>query len=384
MGNIIDWIDEVRTSTYELNDTSLKDEDIVKFLNKGLKDALSLISRKLELLLYKVDEVDIVGGTYIYDIPNNCLANKIKMIQTEYQGNLETLIEKPLEEDTWLRNLNNSDPARYYILYANKIHIYPTPINNLTDGLKIHFIERLLKLDKPHGRVRNVIDGTKIYVDSLVTLDSDNNTILEVNDYITITNDSDGTTNYTFRVESLDTVNNYVTIFTGITGLTVSGVDTTNKYFTFSGSPDLSNIVPGDDTLTISGSTGNDGDYVIVAVDDDNDRVYVRDTISSAVVDGSGEVSLPSTKKGQTISTDARNITYDDFMCPFEATCKIRLPEIFEDYLVQYSVIKVFKQGKEPIQDEMVELQRIAQEIENMPSDRMSSQRFRIRDDDCE
>jgi hypothetical protein len=84
-------------------------------------------------------------------------------------------------------------------------------------------------------------------------------------------------------------------------------------------------------------------------------------------------------KEEMDISLECRGINYDSYICKFNHTPKLLLPEIVEDYIVQYATVKVVKQSKEPMQDEILELQRLAQEIESLPSGRTATFKFKTR-----
>lgn len=95
----------------------------------------------------------------------------------------------------------------------------------------------------------------------------------------------------------------------------VDGVDQGNRKFTFNG-VDLSSEFSRGDTLTIVGSTGNDGAYTVDAVvyAGGNSTIEVIETLASAVADGQGhlgECGLDNTSinSGQTVTVSSFTYT---------------------------------------------------------------------------
>jgi len=376
--NIVNWIEDIREESYEITDISIKDEVIVRYLNKGLEDVISIISRKIPRLLSKEEVLLTEAGVTDYPFPKTCLSRRVTLIEAQVDNTYTQELTERLESDiTHLKNLNSSTVPLYYVIYGNIIKVFPTPSS--PGVLNIHFTEEHASLSKPFGTITNILNGTDIYVDTLSVQDSNENYILAIGDKITITNSLDSTNDYSFRVESFDTVNNYIRVWQGLSGLTLSTLNQTNRTFTFANSPAGIAVVKSGDELTVVGSTGNDGVYSVIGVDTTTFTIYVREPIVDATVDGTFNITSPLIVNGKNITTDARVLNPGDLICKFNTTGMVTLPKIVQNYITHFALIKVLKQLKEPINDELLELQRLSQEIETMPSARIAGVKFRCR-----
>lgn len=380
-------ITKVRNKSQELNNKQITDDNIIEFLDDGLSDVLSIINVKDKNFLYKETEpLDIVTGQAQYDIPFNCAANRIKFIKAMDFPEWKRLREMSLNDEIPLINMDIDFPV-FYIVKGDKLTLYPTPNLNVpgakdsngnpTSGLVMTYIERLPRLDASLGAIKNIVDGNKLYFDTLEIYDSNAQIKLYANDYISVTDGMKGNVTSYYRVLLIDLINNYIQIYTGTTGLAISAVNVTNRYFEFA-SASLTSIIPGD-TLAVSGSTGNDGDYTIVGIDIPNYRVYVREVIPSIIADGTADAALPTTYREKTISSSAFDINYGDMATRFGYTTTIKLPDIIQDYVIGFAVKACFEKVQEPNQEAMVNLQRLSQAVESLPADRIETYKYQLR-----
>jgi hypothetical protein len=315
-----------------------------------------------------------VGGTSEYDIPSDCVGNRIQNVDVEYNNALYHLepisISRAHEAYYQFEDITSS----YYAVKGNKIVLYPTPSENLTAALKITYTKRVTELGVPQGSVTST--GTAAVMSSTA----------------------------------------------------VSTVDQGNKKFTFSGA-DLSSLVV-DDSLTISGSTGNDGTYTVTAFDDTADTITVSEAIPDATADGNGSIAAvqtivvddlgdslaadvyisvcdpvdhdlagshqirstnattntitlkPSpdltTYRGTTISGTMSGVVAEDIVILAPKTAVSEILRDHHDYLVDFATREVLKKAKEPIEEITVSLKERENELENAKADRVSFETVNI------
>jgi hypothetical protein len=387
--SVIKYISDVRRATQELNSKLVSDEDIVAGLNEGLKDVLEIIGRRAEgvsnSVLGKYTTLPLVSRQSEYSIPKDCLGRRVQLIKYKDGPDWCKLDPIMLSDEDYYSNLFPSTYLEGYMIMGDKIKVFPQPSSNITEGLQLVYSENLPKLVKPVGIVSSVIQGNKIYLSSFELYDSDGYAVVEVNDYISVTNPYDSTVVSNFRIASIDETDEFITVYTGVSSsaLTIASVDTTNMSFTF-GVTDLSTVISGD-SLTVTGSTGNDGTYTIIGIDTDNYTVYTREDIVDGTVDGSFSINIGVNSSSDyefenaTILETARSLDRKDEVAKFGFSTYIKLPDIFKDYVVQYAVIEAIKIAKEPTDEAMIKLQRLSKGVEGYQEDRVATNRFRIR-----
>lgn len=379
-------INKVRNKTQEINEKFLTNEYIVEFLDDGLSDVLSTINIRYETLLHKVSEpIDIVAGTKEYNMPLYMASGRIQQIRILDNDEWVQLVEKDINDEVPLLNLNPAFPY-YYIVKGDKFSLYPTPDTNISEGMVITYTERLSRLDKSMGEITNII-GNKLYLANMDVYYTDGSVRLSVNDYISITGVKRAETDYNFRVKDINVTDSYIEIFTGITGVTNSVTDETNGFFTLSGA-DLTNVVSGD-ILVLTGSASNDGTYTIIGVDTSLYNVYVKETIpvGSNVPDGTVSIYLPEwdilsstgSYLDKTIYTQSKLLNKGDIVASFNKSASVRLPDIAQDYIIAYAIKAAFEKAQEPNQEALLNLQRLAQAIETLPADRVAELKYRFR-----
>ena len=370
-------ISKVRNKTQEINERFLTDEYLIEFLDDGLSDVLSTLNIRYETLLHKTSEpIDVVSGANEYDIPLDCASARIQQLRILDGDEWCKLREMDVNDEVVLLNLSPSFPL-YYIIKADKFYIYPTPNKSITDGMIITYTERLSRLDKKLGTINYIINGDKLYCEDLEIDDSNGISKIAANSYISITDGERGKTDYHFRVKGIDETLGYIQIYSGNSSAPITGISISGRYFEMTAA-DLSNVIPGD-VLTVSGSTGNDGDYTIIGKDSTLSRLYVREVVASAIVDGNGISTPPEFYKERAIATEAYSLNKGDMITIFNHSCSVRLPDIGQDYIIAYAIKAAFEKAKEPNQEALLNLQRLAQAIDTLPADRVSEIKYIFR-----
>lgn len=369
-------IGKVRNGTVELKDTYLHDEDIISLLDDGLVDASSIIGTKYLNYISKEETIDLVSGQSTYDIPADALEERVEALRIFYNNQYYDLKEMLVDQEVALLNLNTGVVPKYYIVKAGYVQIYPTPAISIANGLIFVYPVKQDRLDKRLGRVNKIESNSRIYFDEFYYADSDGLPRINENEYISSINKTTGNLEYTFRVASINTTDSYIEVFKGITGAAVTSVSLGGNYIEVG--VDLSNVIP-NDVVIITGSTLNDGTYTIVGVDISSNRLHLRETLPSAIVDGVVAVPIPTMIDGIPISVDPVNLNYLDYITIFNKTCFVTMPRVVQDYIVAYTIKKVFDKAQEPNQEAMQNLQRLAQILDDSASDRNAQLRFRYR-----
>lgn len=365
--NSIEMIQNVRDSVHEHNTDFLSDKDIISFLNKGQRNAQNILSRVYEEFFHTEYFIDIVANKEKYLVPDEVLAvriQKVDILSGDYYYNIKR---------TSLNNISNADHQgissypEFYFLQGKTLRLFPKPSISIGEGLRIFYSKRYPEIGLSEGRVEETTT-TSIIVDSFTT-DKSGMRSLGAGDYINVVDSAYGKLRGTYLVSSIDVLTNKITIFSGFGPFSIDIVDIVEKYFGFVPS-DFSNLKVGD-TLVVSGSVGNDGNYVINLVDDLNNRLYVAETIKSGVVGGNGSINIGN-YKGLEISTILNQVHKKDIITKASTKGVSDLPICYHDYPVQYAIVESLKKAKEPIEEAFLELKSLGEELRKTWNDRIS------------
>lgn len=140
--NAEDVKDRVRSTFGDSTGIQISDDDIIRWINDSVRD-----------VAYNSDQVqaiataDITQGQYAYALPDDLL----KAFSVKYDGGeLQALSIQ--EADNFISKHDNADaqakearPTHYWI-WARVINVWPTPSEDLTDGLVLYYIKQPVEI----------------------------------------------------------------------------------------------------------------------------------------------------------------------------------------------------------------------------------------------
>jgi hypothetical protein len=106
-------------------------------------------------------------------------------------------------------------------------------------------------------------------------------------------------------------------------------------------------------------------------------QISAIDTVTKEVTfktTGLTRTSVLGLPVGVALPTD---LVSDDYICLVTGTCVPELDDVYCDFLLQYSVVDIRRRFGEPLQEELVALDRIAKELESMWAGRNQTGRVR-------
>lgn len=158
-------IEEVRLQTEESGTSNIKDEHILKALNRGQKKTAEITARRYDNMFLDTKTVVTSGGSRDLDLPPEAFGNRVEFVEVEQNGIFHKL--DPIRPgDAWVyKDQSTSSIPSWYSVTKNKLSLYPTPTSGVT--VKISFFRSPEKLIKSQGQITS-FDS----VDNFVLLDA--------------------------------------------------------------------------------------------------------------------------------------------------------------------------------------------------------------------
>lgn len=140
--NAQEVIDRVKRKFGDESAVQLTDTDIIRYIN----DAQQAIVLNNESVLETITTVDLVDGTNEYDYPTDLLILKAVRIKMSSMTSYSSV--KGLNVQEFDRQIDGWDGTTFpegrpviYTTYRKKLYLYPTPDEDVTDGLKILYAQ---------------------------------------------------------------------------------------------------------------------------------------------------------------------------------------------------------------------------------------------------
>ena len=285
---VSDLILEVRENLEEYNENSITDGKILSAMNRGQKQAMSILADRAEEVLLDYYEFDTTGGVDSYALPSDILAQKVDAVDIlSSDGSFLYAIERANVKTSRIeRSVGNYIYSGKYILQGNNMILAPTP--SATFKVRVWYAKRLDRLTLDQGRIV-AIDTNSLTVDSVGSNISNDVNSLEA--FISVIDGNTGAIKGTYQVSSAAGVNP-VTIRTSGLGRTI----------------------------------------------------VFQKTVSSS------------------LSSD---IAVDDYICSAIGTCISQLPDMFQDYVVQYATSQIIVSIGEDNSAHDKELRQLEQRIKS-------------------
>jgi hypothetical protein len=213
-------IAQVREQTDENNTDDVKDNQIIRALNRAQRQATNILARRFEDMMWDSTTVTTTGGTNEYDIPSAAFASRIEKVEVETSTNVRYQLKRISNHKTtnYITTSQTQIPTQYSIK-RNKFVIYPTPQDGLT--LYVHYNKRAEDFVVQQGRINSIdTDNNYIIVDGIGSDVTTSTTGFGA--YLNIIDYNTGDVKNTLQVSALDTTTNQITFKT--TGLSASTV----------------------------------------------------------------------------------------------------------------------------------------------------------------
>lgn len=156
-------VNEVRQQLDEMNRDSVSTEaDILPTLNRAWDFAADILSRKYPEPLLKYTTLDLQGGQFEYDIPEDVFEDRILKLETMVPVGTGRANYIEIQRISY-RDITNYESATvssfplYYCIIGRKIRIVPQPSGSY--NARMWFIRNPEKLVMPQGRV-TIIDSS--------------------------------------------------------------------------------------------------------------------------------------------------------------------------------------------------------------------------------
>lgn len=260
---VSDLIQEVRENLEEYNENSITDSKILSAMNRGQKQAMSILADKAEEALLAYHDFTTVNGDNTYALPSDILAQKIDSVEIiDANGKVLYAINRGNIKNTRIeRSLNSYHYSNKYIIQGNNIILAPSPSSAFI--VRVWYVKSLERMTLDQGRIVSIA-ATSITVNSIGT--DLTNLIDDLKCFISIVDGETGDAKGVYQISSI--VGNLINIKTSSLG---------------------------------------------------RSTVYKK-TVLSAL---------------------SSSIALDDYVCLAIGSCISQLPELFQDYIVQYATSQI-------------------------------------------
>jgi hypothetical protein len=156
-------INEVREATDNRDTNGVKDKEIIRYFQDGIKSIQALIFKNNPLCSYfqESEEYTPVAGTREYDLPDDCYAfNAVSRVEYQNENDVWCQLERAWPEDNFLGWFTR---GKKLVITGDENQEYP-------ETLRVWYFKRLPRFDKSWGAVDTVVGDT---VNLTGTIDTD-------------------------------------------------------------------------------------------------------------------------------------------------------------------------------------------------------------------
>ena len=376
-------IQEIREGVNTLPERWRSDDAIIRKANLGLSHLATILSKNYEEPLVKRGFIDIVGGKRFYDLPSDCINERVRKVSIYYSGAYYPLDYEDLNtlKDIEAANSSYGFPtlvglldSNIYTIQGKQIIFERAPSNSVTDGIEIWYVARPLRLGKIIGEVSAIFDKAPItatYSSPNLTMTfSDRDGLddlvagyeMDLSGFPTSGNNVRGT------ITSITPSTKTLVVNVGLSGGTET-VLTDAKVTSVRISLDsIDSTLVGNEYLTVSSrTTGEAISHFQVASVPSTTDITIRAT------------PYASTKKGYTISGNFQGVMQGDLICSLGETGTFPIDDSYYNYVVAYAIVQLTLEAKEPITELLQTLKDLEKEVRSSYSNR--AQKIRIRDE---
>jgi hypothetical protein len=227
-------IEAVRSLIDESNEAEISDEvDIIPSINRGLDDALDVLSRKYPDSLITNREIPLSEGVNgLFQIPEDAYQERLEKVEAKVNGYYMEVQRIDYRDITYYDVPNNAGSPFYYAVIGSEYKLVPPPAG--IDGLRIWYIPELGPMVPEYGRI------TVIGTDTSQPTPRSYVRLTDVEDAEQVSSD----------ITSLDSFINLIDSRTGRIKATLQVASITNSKVIFSASPTRATV----QGRTVSGS----------------------------------------------------------------------------------------------------------------------------------
>lgn len=395
--NVTQMVEEVRSNAHELNETFLTDADIIRYLNRGQRRAQNILSRAYEEFFATVKRIDVTGYQQIYDIPVDCVADRIQNVDILFNNEFYHLDQVAVTRTFNVYYQFSDLVPSHFQIRGNQIILFPTPSVTLPMALIITYTRRVGELGASQGVVSSVTSTailSSIAVSS-VTLPStfqlpvgaDLSNIL-ANDALIVDGSSLNDGEY-LVVSSDDTLKTITVaeVIPDVVGPVFGNASVSRDTIIVDNVGD--GIVAGK-YITVGDpvEATSHGSFLVDSVNTVTKEIVIRPVVSGttyrnvSISSRTNHTPIPVIAQGPgTFATEqpvSTNVTEEDIITMTPAIPTSSISKDYHDYLVYFATVEVLKKAKEPIDEFLVSLKEASEELENAKSSRLAYETVRI------
>jgi hypothetical protein len=202
-----DLLREVRDQADEQNTSAKSDLAILNALTRGQRIGCGVLARRLPDVLRAEEEIDLVGGTEDYDLPDDCFEHRVLELTLSVGTNYVPVEIVSASELTRFRSTARTSIPLAAAVVGSSLRVAPVPTGSY-DGT-VAYCQRRLPLVLPEGRVTAydtastpyiVVDPDERADDSTATMSSEQD---RLESYISVINWRTGAVRAAFQVASI-------------------------------------------------------------------------------------------------------------------------------------------------------------------------------------
>lgn len=195
-------LSQVRSQLDEQNEANIDDEaDLIPALNRGMDDAMDILSRKYPSAIILPADVSPVSGQDTYDLPEDAFEDRLEKVEVEINEQIIPLIRVDYQDISQYETPGSGTPLVYCVI-GQEFRILPAP--NGISNIRIWYIPERGPLVPEYGRI-TVINSAQNYVQVTDVEDTDqvSSDISSLDSYVNIIDGRTGKIRATLQVGSV-------------------------------------------------------------------------------------------------------------------------------------------------------------------------------------
>lgn len=211
-------LSQARSLLDESNEVNLDDDiDLLPSLNRGLDDAMDILSRRYPSAIIEPEDITPTNGDDTYDIPEDAFEDRLQKVEVEINGTYTPLTRIDYQDITDYETTGSGIPL-VYVVIGQEFRILPAP-SGITN-IRVWYVKERGPLVPEYGRITSI------------------NT---AQNYVQVT-DVEDTTQVSSDISSLESYVNIVSGRTGAIRATLQIGSVTNGRVQFRSTPTRSTV----------------------------------------------------------------------------------------------------------------------------------------------
>jgi hypothetical protein len=168
-------IHDVREQTDNTDTNGIKDREIIRYFNDGVKGIQAIIFKNNPLCSYHQEPVIFspISGSRVYDLPSDCYGdNAVSMVEIKSSGEIWQAIER-----VWPEDVNGQFG---WFTRNQQVVISGKEDRTLDQDIRVWYFKRTPRFDKAWGTV------TGVPVGQVITINNNDNEMFKVDRFITV------------------------------------------------------------------------------------------------------------------------------------------------------------------------------------------------------